>query len=247
MKYLFCSLFLAFSLMTSAQHKKPVSKRSAVIKKATPASYDLTKVNDSIPDLIPFKRQTKQGYINQRGKLLIPAVYSNVGFFTEDCQLLNSPQLQLRKYGTGEYASVRYEGKDYRIDKWGRRVYHFKDQDLGRCASEFKSQLFHAYILNNLYGIIEDAKFENPADYRQFKIYPQYQYLHILEGDDLRNPMIIAVKNDRFGIIDVNGNTVIPFEYADIKRNYSWKIGRLFEVTKDGETYFYIDTENRVY
>lgn len=59
--------------------------------------------------------------------------------------------------------------------------------------------------------------------------------------------MIIASANNRFGVIDVYNNVVIPFEYTDIKRNYSWKLGRLFEVTKDGSNYFYVDNKNRKY
>ena len=59
--------------------------------------------------------------------------------------------------------------------------------------------------------------------------------------------MIIAVRNNQFGIIDTTGKTIIPFEYDDIKRNFSWKLGRLFEVTKDGENYFFIDGNNKAY
>ena len=153
----------------------------------------------------------------------------------------------MKIYGSNEYASVRINNEDFRIDVAGKRVYQFKDSDLGKCKPEFKTQLFHGYILGKYYGIIEDSKFENAADYRQFTIYPQYDYLHILEGDDLKNPMIIAIRDNKFGIIDVNNKTIIPFQYSDIKRNYSWKIARLFEVTEDGTNYFYIDLNSRKY
>jgi hypothetical protein len=36
------------------------------------------------------------------------------------------------------------------------------------------SAAFSGYTMNGFYGIIEKAKFENPYDYKQFKIYPQY-------------------------------------------------------------------------
>ena len=68
-----------------------------------------------------------------------------------------------------------------------------------------------------------------------------------MEGDDLKNPMSIATKNNQFGVIDVNNKVIIPFEYSDIKRNFSWKLARLFEVTKDGKNYFYIDVNNNAY
>ena len=243
---------LSFSMILLAQ-KKPISKKTPVTKNivkktiAPKVNLDLIKINDSIPVLIPFTKDRKYGFVNQKSKIIIPAVYSNVGFYSEDCNLLNSPNIKARKFGSKDYASVRLDGKDYRIDYSGKRLYQFKDEDLGTCPSQFKTQLFHAYIMNKYYGIIEDDKFHDASDYRQFTIYPQFDYLFILEGDDLKNPMIIAVKNNQFGIIDIYGKTIIPFEYDDIKRNFSWKLGRLFEVTKDGQNYFFIDSDNHAY
>ncbi|MBU4537480.1 MAG: WG repeat-containing protein [Weeksellaceae bacterium] len=252
MKNVLSFILICLSLISLAQ-KKPVSQKTATKipakKKQLHAKHntDLLKINDSIPALIPQKMEGKFGFISQKGKVIIPHQYSNVGFFTEDCNLLNSHNEKVRKFGSGQYASVRIENVDFRIDMNGKRVYHFENSDLGKCASPFKSQLFHGYILNNAYGIIEDSKFENPGDYRQFTIYPQYDYLHIMEGDDLKNPMIIASKNNRFGVIDINNKVIIPFEYSDIKRNFSWKLARLFEVTKDGKNYYYIDINNKAY
>ncbi|MCQ4035641.1 WG repeat-containing protein [Kaistella montana] len=247
MKKVLSLILISIALILSAQ-KQNVAKKTTVKKKVSvKPNPDLIKINDSIPALIPQKTNGKYGFINQKGKVIIPHQYSNVGFFTEDCNLLNSPNEKVRKYGSSKYASVRINNLDFRIDMGGKRVYQFKDSDLGKCNLPFVTQLFHAYILNNYYGIIEDSKFENPGDYRQFSIYPQYDYLHIMEGDDLKKPMIIAVKNNQFGVIDVNNKTIIPFEYSDIKRNFSWKLARLFEVTKDGKNYFYIDINNKAY
>ena len=58
---------------------------------------------------------------------------------------------------------------------------------------------------------------------------------------------MIATKNDKFGIVDLKNNIIIPFEYADIKRNFSWKLARMFEVTKDGQNYYLIDAQNKSY
>ena len=241
---------LSFTLIIFAQKKSLVKKSSikkVKVQKSSVNAQDLIKINDSVSALIPFKKDGKSGFINQNGKVIIQPIYSNVGFFAEDCNLLNSSNEKIKKFGVKDFASVRLNNEDYRIDFSGKRVYHFKNEDLGKCPLQYKAQLFHAYILNNAYGIIEDSKFENPGDYRQFTIYPQYEYLFILEGDDLKNPMIIASQNNKFGIIDVKNRILIPFEYTDIKRNYSWKLGRLFEVTKDGNNYFYIDANNKAY
>ncbi len=247
-------LSLMFSLLAvlvlnaqSKTVKKPATKKPIKKTVSIKPNLDLVKVNDSIPALIPQKKDGKFGFINQKGKLVISHQYSNVGFYTEDCNLLNSPNEKARKYGTSDYASVRLNGVDYRIDFAGKRVYKYVDSDLAKCPFEYKKQLYHAYTRQGFYGIVEDSKFENPEDYRQYQIYPQYHYLHILEGDDLKNPMIIASYNDKFGIIDVNNKIIIPFEYSDIKRNFSWKLARLFEVTKDGKNYFYVDIKNKAY
>lgn len=252
MKNVFVVLLLSFVFSLSAQtkktSKKPVPKKKvSVAANLAEQNSHLISINDSIALLIPQKIEGKFGFMNQNSKNIIKPEYSNVGFFTEDCNLLNSPNPKVKKYGTKEYASVRMNDEDYRINTAGKRVYTFKKEDLGKCPSAFKAQLFHAYILNQSYGIIEDSKFENPADYRQFSIYPQFEYLHILEGDDLKNPMIVAAKEGKFGIIDVDNKIIIPFEYTDIKRNYSWKLARLFEVTKDGKNYYYIDSNNKGY
>ena len=248
MKKIASLFFLVLSVVIFAQKKKAILKSKTASSTIAPKiSDDLKKINDSVADLIPIKVEGKFGFINQTGKIIIKPEYSNVGFFTEDCNLLNSPNPKLKKFGSNNYASVRLNEVDYRISKSGKRLYKFKESDLGNCKSRYVEQLFHAYILNNTYGIIEDSKFENPGDYRQFTIYPQYDYLHIVEGQDLKNPMIIAIKDNKFGVIDIHQSIIIPFEYSDIKRNFSWKLARLFEVTKDGKNYFYVDAKNKAY
>ncbi|KPE51519.1 hypothetical protein AOB46_09475 [Chryseobacterium indologenes] len=209
---------------------------------------DLVVIKKDLPVLIPKKKDGKFGYVNQNGKFIIQPEYHIAVFFYEDCNLLNSPNEKVRKFGTKNYATVEKDMISYRVDKSGKRVYQFKEEDLGKCKfEEYKQQLYQAYVLNGFYGIIEKATFENPMDYRQFQIYPQYQYLFIMEGDDVSNPMIVASHNDRFGVIDVHNKIIIPFEYSNIKRNFSWKLGKMFEVTKDGTNYYYIDADNKTY
>lgn len=203
------------------------------------------KSQDSIATLIPQKKQGKYGFITRHKQLAIPHIYSNVGFFTEDCQLLNSPNPEIRKFGSKAYASVRFQGNDYRIDKQGNRVYQFKNIDKGKCLlEEYKPQKFFAYVQNGLYGVVSRS---SSTGKREYIIYPEYEYLHIMEGNDLNQPMIIAVRNGKFGVINIKNEIVIPFIYQDIKRNFSWKLARLFEVTKDNKNYYYVDVSNVAY
>ncbi|KFF28561.1 hypothetical protein IW16_05030 [Chryseobacterium vrystaatense] len=246
----FISIFV-FS-QTKSVKKLPVKNASKSIIKKVPSedkpNPDLVIVHQELPVLIPKKVNGKFGYTNQNGKFIIKPEYHIAVFFYEDCNLLNSPNQKVRKFGTNEFATVEKDMISYRVDKTGKRVYQFKDSDLGKCKfEEYKQQLYQAYVLNGFYGVIEKAKFVNAADYRDYKIYPQYQYLYIMEGDDTANPMIVVSHNDRFGVIDVNNKVIIPFEYSNIKRNFSWKLGRMFEVTKDGQNYYYIDVRNKTY
>lgn len=251
-RFFFILMVSLFSISAAGQGKSIVKGKidSEIPVKNTEEKTNLVNYavkKNTVPALIPFKKNGKYGFIDHEGKMIIAPVYSDAGFFTTDCNLLNSPNEKIQKFGSDQYATVRLNDADYRVNSLGKRVYQYIPKDLGRCPAEFKKQLYHAYIMNYSYGIIEDATFENPGDYRQFTIYPQYQYLHILEGDDLNNPMIVAVRNNRFGIIDLRGKTIIPFIYKDIKRNYSWKLARLFQVSLDGKNYFYLDENNRAY
>lgn len=239
----FLSAFIVKAQTKTATIAKPTNKESQKVK----LKLDLEKINDSIPDLIPKKKDGKFGFINQKRKVIIPYLYSNVGFFTEDCNLLHSNNEKVIQFGSKDYASVRKNNVDYRIDKSGKIVYKYKDEDLVKCPFEFKKQMFHSFIRQGFYGIVNMDQFFDENDYRQYIIYPQFEYLHIMEGDDIKNPMIIAVKGDKFGVIDTKMNVIIPFIYSDIKRNFSWKLARLFEVTEDGKNYFYIDDKNNRY
>ncbi|MBD3905883.1 WG repeat-containing protein [Chryseobacterium sp. C-2] len=242
-----CSVF-AFSQSKSLKKSNLIKSKNTVKSNIDKnAITTLPVVNEELPLLIPQKKNGKSGFVNQKGKFVIQPEYDLVMFFGEDCNLLNSPNEKIRKFGTSDFATVEKNKIAFRINKSGKKVYQYKDADLGKCILELKKALFHAYILKGKYGIIEDSKFKNPSDQSQFTIYPKYQYLYILEGDDVSNPMIVAAYNDKFGVIDVNNKIIIPFEYADIKRNYSWKLGKMFEVTKDDKNYYYIDSYNQSY
>lgn len=248
-----CVLLILFSCLVFCQSKELKNNqlnKMVVSKKTNSAKKNVSSlplVNEEIPLLIPQKKNGKSGFVNQKGKFVIQPEYDLVMFFGEDCNLQNSPNEKVRKFGGIEFATVEKNGITFRINKSGKRVYQYKNDDLGRCNLKLKKALFHAYVLQGKYGIIEDSKFKNPSDRSQFTIYPDYQYLYILESDDVSNPMIVAAYNDKFGVIDVNNKIIIPFEYSDIKRNYSWKLGKMFEVTKDDKNYYYIDSYNRSY
>lgn len=197
--------------------------------------------------LIPFYQKGKFGYKNQNNKIEIPPNYSNISFFAEDCRILNSPDEKIREFGSAEFASVEQGGLDYRIDKTGKKVYLFSDKDLGKCPNTFQEQKYLVYNKNKSYGLIQRDQYEEEENLQTFLIEPQYDMIHVLEGQNLNKPLLVVAKGNKFGIIDIHNNTVVPLEYADIKRNFSWKLANLFEVTKDGKNYYYIDINNKAY
>ena|SRR6218665_2532908 len=201
--------------------------------------------DDQIPMLIPQTVNEKMGYISQNGKFIISPEYHIAMFFSEDCNLLNSPNKNVAIFGTSEYATVEKNEISYRIDKKGNRVYQYKTSDLGKCTSPYHSSIYKAFALNGTYGLVSKENIEI-SGYQDFDIYPQYQMVYVLESDR-DNPMIIAVKNDKFGIVDKNNKIVIPFIYDDIKSNLSWKTANLFEVSKNGSEFFFIDKNNNIY
>ena len=166
-------------------------------------------------------------------------------FFAEDCNLLNSPKENLRQFGSADFATVEQDRITYRIDKLGKRVYQYQKNDLGKCLKPYEALKYKAFVYNGFYGLTikTDADVRN---FRDFEIYPQYQMLYVLDGN-IEDPMIIAVRENRFGIINKKNQIVIPFEYEDIKTNLSWKTASLFQVSKNGRDYFYVDKNNQAY
>ena len=166
-------------------------------------------------------------------------------FFSEDCNLLNSPNKKAKIFGTAEYATVEKNEISYRINKKGKRVYQYKKSDLGLCSKPYEIAKYKAFTLNGMYGLVSKENIDL-GGYKDFDIYPQYPLLYVLEGDR-ENPMIIAVQDNKFGVIDKNNKIIIPFIYDDIKPNLSWKTAHLFEVSMDGKNYFYVDRNNKAY
>ncbi len=249
MKYfIFLFLFFFSWIEVSAQTQKKTIRHQSKTKSIVSFNpEDYKKEKDSLPDLILKRIDGKLGFVNQKGKIIIQPEYDFGNFFFEDCNLLQSPNPKLRKFGTDQYASVTVNQKDYRIDKRGKKVYQFKQEDLGPCASTYQEPFYFAYNYGGYWGIVHDKNFSTPYDYKGFTIYPQYEYLYVLTSKDQKNPMIIAVKNGKYGVIDIHNTIIIPFEYAHIKKNFSWRIANLFEVSLDNLHYFFVDTEDKSY
>lgn len=235
--FCFSNIFAQATLSTG----KKIEKNDKTVEKVVPTDVaSAKKILFDIPELIPKKTNGKFGYVNKKGKFVIQPKYYVALFFAKDCSLLNSPNIKVRQYGTEEFATVEKNQVSYRIDKEGQEVYQYKDSDLGKCNKSFVKTKFQAYKRGGAYGLV----YSNTSN---FKIVPQYELVHVMESEELEYPMIVAVSGGKFGVVDINNVTIIPFEYEDIKRNFSWKLGRMFEVSKNGKDYYFIDAANRRY
>lgn len=236
MKYLVLAAFFSLPVLFSAQNQNVVKTEEApktVVYSYTPVDY------------IPKKEGNSYGYVSRLGGKNIAPKFDLAMFFAEDCNLLNSKNKSVQKFGTADFATVEKNKKSYRIDKTGKVVYTYKNSDLGQCQLTFHDQKFSVVILDGKYGL---AHMENAGSSKvKYLIRPQYDFMHLLEGDDLDNPMLVVVKDNKFGIVNKKNAVIIPFDYADIKPNFSWKIGKLFEVSKNNKDYFYIDINNVAY
>lgn len=200
---------------------------------------------NSIPKLIPQAINGKKGYINQKGQEVIKPEYNIAMFFSEDCNLLNSPKKAVRVFGSANYATVEKDKISYRINKKGVRVYQYKKSDLGKCEMSYEPPIYKPFALSGAYGLVSKDDIDL-GGYKDFDIYPQYDMLYVLSGDR-ENPMIVAVKNNKFGVVDKANKVIIPFVYNDIKVNLSWKTAHLFEVSQDGKNYYFVDENNKAY
>lgn len=206
-----------------------------------------TTNDQQIPLLIPVNRNGKIGYLDSVSKKIAIAPQFHLGlFFQEDCNLLSSESIEERKYGTEDYATVEIKEETMRIDKKGKIVYRYKQDELGKCTKLFIAPLYTSYEKNNRYGV---RKRNRSGVFSASDIYiqPMYQYTYVLDSSDGENPMIVAINNDRFGIIDKNNNTILPFIYQDIKKNKSWRDANLFSVSMDGKHYYFVDKNGTDY
>lgn len=120
----FISIFV-FSQTRSVKKIGSKNGTKTTMKKGvltTQFNPDLVVINKDLPVLIPKKKGDQFGYVNQNGKFIIQPEYHIAVFFYEDCNLLNSPNVKVRKFGTKDYATVEKDMISYRVDHTGKRV-----------------------------------------------------------------------------------------------------------------------------
>lgn len=157
----------------------------------------------------------KYGIVTNKGKLIVPCLYDGLGSLKEDriLALLNHKYGYLNNEGKhaipfeydyaqnydNEYAIVGNKNKQGVIDKQGKQV-------IPLLYDQVKSIDGESYIVtqNLQFGITNiEGKIQTPIKYKSLKQLPQSKY-------------IVAQIDQTWGIIDVNDNVIIPFDYKEI-------------------------------
>jgi hypothetical protein len=157
-------------------------------------------------------------------------VYLNgkVGLAKEGKEILPTEYDQIDMMRDGNYFKVKKNGKIGVLDKDLKEFVPCLYDKIGNEYRFFGSD--YTYITfeqNGLIGFFDQTgKVISPAMYQEI---------------DLYEPPFVAKKDGKFGLIDANNKTIIPFEFEILHYTYS-KNGTILRVTKDSKEALYSKT-----
>ncbi len=157
-----------------------------------PCTYD-----ETFPfkrDLGRIKTNNKFGFINSKGEIIIQPIYSDAGDFINDC------------------IAVKINNESFIIDKTGNQVQgcnHSRGNDYSNGVLE-NTKIFKGK--NNKYGLLSIKSFSANPDFDTI-IQPIYDTLITNE----QTQFLIAKLKGNNGIINKQNNSLIPFQYDEIK------------------------------
>ena len=163
----------------------------------------------------------KHGVINTKGEYVIPPIYDDIGFLSDD-----EEPFYVEK-SDGNYIYIDETGKQV-IDDMYEEAYSF----LGGFAVVRKNGRYH--VINHVGDIL--AEVDGPLELDRFSdlaVLPDgngkygaidtsgnllipYEYDSISQADDKGN--LIVELDGFYGIIDRNGNAIVPIKYRSIRR-----------------------------
>lgn len=182
----------------------------------------------SSPELIPILVKEKYGYCNKNGEIIIKPKFDDAEPFMRDW-LYYSLDNENQKYGDINYASVVIKNKHYRIDKNGSIMCEWNPDLIDR-NSMYQEKDFEFIQENNKIGIKVDSIIKIKCIYDEIK-----------PLSNSRSNYFIVKLNNKYGVIDINENVLIPFKFEKLTNgdlDYN-KIG-LLKATLNNKI-FYID------
>lgn len=152
--------------------------------------------------LLRVSKQSKTGYLNYDGELVIPCQYYSENDFSDGRCLVQ----------------MEYKGKCGFIDTEGKLVVPFKYDD----AKDFHGG-FASVCVDGLWGIID--KEGNEVIAPKFKYIDNYLRVYSSSsgggntstGIKIYEGIFFAKNNDKYGIVDAKGNEILPCTYDEFK------------------------------
>jgi hypothetical protein len=186
---------------------------------------------------VPFGKGNKCGYMNMKGKIVIPAIYDYVGTFNNGL----APVSQQKRYGyvdsTGELvinlflagahnlfndrAIVKKDGKFGAMNSNGKLVIPFQYIELNDffnasysvCKGQYLDPLQFIDAEGNLLGA--DAMGYNPREYtyKENRIYDYYY-------SDYPKPVYVADKVNKYKYVNENQEDAMPMQFDRAEKFY---------------------------
>ena len=196
-------------------------------KELLPTEYDEIIGLNGIENSILIKKDDKYGLVNDTGSVIIEPNYKEIknlgetyreGYITIDendkygvigatkMKLLDNKYDNIEQVYLSDYYLVTENGERKVINSSGETILNSGfDQISSKTEDGF------IYVSQGLYGEINTTG--------EVQIEPTYQDLK-----QVKKGVYIAKNNDRYGIIDNEGNTMIPFDYTLITYNKDAKL-----------------------
>lgn len=205
--------------------------------------------------LVSVCKDGKWGFMDKSGTLAVDYQFDDVGIFTEDgLAVVNSngkigyidktgkfivnPLYESGKPFYEGLACVQQDGLYGYIDTTGKVVISFQYED----AYNFDGG-YAVVAIGESWGIIDKTG--------KYIVNPQYDVgaaglnpwllSVLLEGADYKTVLIPVSKNDKYGYIDINGNTVIELQFDYASTFYDCG----YAYVRNGEKYGIIDKEGK--
>ena len=167
-------------------------------KKITNALYEQIDTLQFKEGELLVKKSEKYGVINIKGATLVKTKYDSIEtdkFYTEESGYKNSGYIV--RVTTDEGYRYGY------VDLNGKEVIETKYNDLYRILETNSEDVYIICAENGKYGLINNNK---------LVIENLYQSLTYAES----NKTIVALKGKKYGVLSIDGDEIVPFEYKQI-------------------------------
>ncbi len=182
--------------------------------------------DDKYYDLIEADKNGKSGYINTQGETIIPFVYLRCGRFSngyawvtneaEKCGLINKKGTIIEPL-THDNIIELSDGRNVFIDSGYKASYSVQNMPKDYVKQDWKHKSFSFDIFHNPnYVGVETADGKRGVTYLDGRIMLPAVYDDITFWQNINNDGVIVKKNNKYGIVDLHNNILVPFEYDGI-------------------------------